>query len=374
MNEKRLNSFTNVIVDYSMKIKPGEKVIINSTTNAIPLIKSLYKKCLEIGALPMINISLDEIEEIGYKYGSDEFLNYISSIDKAIAEKVDCSVNILSPYNTRGLSNISENRISIKQNANKQLREIKKQRESLGRFRWLITAYSCIASAIEAKMSISEYEDYISEALKLDCEDSVKAWQKTWDSQMEIIDYLKDKDTIHIKSRNADLKLRVKGRQWVNSCGNGNMPDGEIYTSPLEDSAEGWINYSYDGLIFGGKEFCNIRFEYKEGRVEKAYAEKGNDIIQQVLRMDESMRYIGEFAFGTNYGIKKFINNGLFDEKRGGTIHIANGDTLEGTDGKNRGPMHWDNITETNDVEIYADGELFYENGLFLVGNLNTTE
>jgi aminopeptidase len=370
MQDKRTSKFADLIIDYAMKIRKGEKVVIEATTEAAPLIKAMYKKCLETGAYPSVNITLDGIEELGFKYGSDEFLKYISPMEYAAAKEINHRIRIFAPYNTRSLANAAEEKLSLKQKSNKVLREITQAREGNGDFKWCITAYWCNASALEAKMSLEEYEDFVVGALRLDKADPIEAWLDAKKKQQEIIEYLKDKREIKVKGKNADLKVKVGGRTWVNCCGGANMPDGEIFTAPIENSAEGWINYSYPGLLFG-KEFCNIRFEYKEGRVVKASAEKGEELVQQLLNMDEGMRYIGEFAFGTNYGITKFINNGLFDEKRGGTMHIANGNTLEGTGGLNRAPMHWDNITEIDDAEVYADGELFYKNGKFLVGSLN---
>ena len=366
MRDDRVKKFADLIVDYCMEINKEDNVLINTTTIALPLIKAVYKKCLEVGAHPYTDIILEGLSDMDIKYGSDEFLNSVSPYLMTEANKNNKRLFISAPYNTAGDATLDKAKQSMKQKSNSILRNIRNEREEQGDYSWLITAYPCYASAQDAKMSLEQYEDYISKALRIDSEDAVEAWLNAKKRQQEIIDYLKNKGEIKIKSSNAELTLNVNGRTCVNACGTRNMPDGEVFTAPLENSTKGWIVYNYPYTLYG-QEVKNIRFEYQDGKVVKYEAEEGLDAVRTMLNLDEGMKYIGEFAFGTNYEINRFIRNGLFDEKRGGTMHIANGATLPGTGGKNHGSVHWDNITEILDGEVSADGEVFYRNGEFLI-------
>jgi len=365
MKGNRLEKMALLLTDYCMEVREAEKVLLVSSFLAMPLLKELYKICLERGAFPDVRISGEGLAALDYQYGSDAFLQSVSPFSEAEFGIFHKRLNIGCSYNTNELAGVSSEKQAMRMKASGKLREVMNRREAAGEFSWCVTAFPCQASAQDAEMSLDGYEEYMARALMLDHDDPIQAWKDFEAYQQGIIEHLRTKSEIIIKGVNANLKLNVKGRTWVNANGKGNMPDGEVFTAPHEDSANGWINYNYPCRLFG-QEVVNIRFEYENGRVVKASAEKGEEAVLRMLNMDEGMKYIGEFAFGTNYGIERFIRNGLFDEKRGGTMHIANGATLEGTGGTNKAPVHWDNITEIQDAEVFADGEMIYRNGKFL--------
>jgi aminopeptidase len=165
----------------------------------------------------------------------------------------------------------------------------------------------------------------------------------------------------------VDLVIRVGGRRWKNAAGEHNFPDGEVFTAPLETATRGRVTFSFPAL-YGGREVEGITLTFAEGRVVEATAAKGADLLQAMLDLDAGARVLGEFAFGTNYGIARFTRNILFDEKIGGTVHLALGAAYPETGGTNRSGLHWDMICDLrSDSEVRADGEVIYRNGKFLI-------
>jgi aminopeptidase len=181
------------------------------------------------------------------------------------------------------------------------------------------------------------------------------------------VDWLKGKDEVRVQGPNVDLNLSIAGRTFINSDGKRNMPSGEIFTGPVEDSANGWVHYTYP-VIVAGREISGIKLTFKNGKVVQATAEKNEDFLLSALDSDEGARYLGEFAVGTNYGIDRFTKNILYDEKIGGTFHMALGAGYPETGSKNKSAIHWDMICDMRDGgQILVDDELFYENGHFKV-------
>ena len=227
--------------------------------------------------------------------------------------------------------------------------------------------FPCPAYAQEADMSLTEYEDFVYGATLADREDPVSEWKKIHDQQEKLLDWLKGKDKVKINSPFVSLELSIKDRLFINGDGLNNMPCGEVYTSPVEDSVNGWIKFSYPAIM-SGREVEGIRLEFKDGKVVKSSAQKNEEFLTKMLDMDEGSRYLGEFAIGTNFGITKFSKNILFDEKIGGTIHLAIGSGFPHAGGKNKSAIHWDMICDMQkDSEILVDGEVFYKDGKFLV-------
>ncbi len=215
-------------------------------------------------------------------------------------------------------------------------------------------------------MSLDEYERFVYGAMFLFDEDPVAKWQELSAFQEKLIERLARADSVHIVAEGTDLHLRVKDRQWVNSAGHKNMPSGEVFTAPLEDSAEGVITYGIPSAV-SGVEVANIRLTFKEGKVVDAHAEKGDDLLQSQLNSDEGARYLGELGIGTNYHIQIPTRSILFDEKIGGTVHLALGQSYRETGGTNSSAIHWDMICDLREGKVYADGELCYENARFII-------
>jgi aminopeptidase len=229
--------------------------------------------------------------------------------------------------------------------------------------RWCYTVFPTYASAQEADMSLAEYQDFVYGAGLLDSPDPVAAWIEEGQRQRELIDWLAGKDRVVLKGANIDLTLSIKDRKFKEADGKYNFPDGEIFTGPVEDSANGWIRFSYPA-IYEGKEVSDIELWFEQGK-----AGKGQELLTSLLDMDAGARYLGELGIGTNYGIQRFTKNMLFDEKMGGTTHLALGASYPETGGQNESGLHWDMLCDMSESEIIVDGELFYKNGRPVINN-----
>jgi aminopeptidase len=366
MVDPRITRLADVLLGYCVKLKKDQLVVIQSTELASPLVRELYKKALQIGAHPYTRISIEGIEETYYKYSSREQLKYISPVSKFEIEKIDAAVAIMSIYNTRSLANIDSQKQAISHKASASLMKRYMERAAKGQLNWVACLYPTFASAQDAGMSLLDYEDFVFGACALDKKDPVAEWKKISMYNKRIVNYLKRKKEIRIKAPDTDLTYNVAGRIWINCDGANNFPDGEVFTSPHEDSANGHIRFSFPAE-FSGREAEDVRIEFKNGKAISAKASKGEDFLNAMLDVDKGARFLGEVAIGTNFGIKQFTRNTLFDEKIGGTIHMALGQSYPESGGKNQSGIHWDMVCDLRkNGEIYADGELFFKNGKFL--------
>ena len=240
------------------------------------------------------------------------------------------------------------------------------RRQAEGKLKWVACPFPIIAQAQEANMSIDEYEDFVYKSCLTDKKYPLKEWKNIHKNQKKICEFLNKTSEIHIVGEDTDLTLNVKGRNWVNCSGKLNMPDGEVYTSPIEDSANGKIRFTFPGILTG-REVKDIKLTFKDGKVVKASADKGDELLQQILKINGA-DHIGEIGIGTNYGITEFTKNILFDEKMGGTMHMALGASIPESGGVNKAAIHWDILKDMKkDGEIYAENRLFYKNGKFLI-------
>jgi aminopeptidase len=361
-----LARMAKVLVDYSAEVKEKDKVLIQGTALAAPLIEALYKELILKGAHPELLLLTDNIETIFYTYAQDHQLTYMSPFRKYYVENLDIIITIIADYNTKQLTSIPPTKIAQRAKANQDINTIVFERTQKGKMKWTLTLFPTHALAQEASMSLLEYEDFVYKACFLDKEDPVAAWKDLSRTQEKVVSFLQGKSALHILGEDTDLTVNVKGRTWINSDGRRNFPSGEVFTSPVETSAEGKIRFTYPG-IYMGKEVEDITVTFEKGTVVEASAEKGDDLLQEMLNTDEGARRLGEVAIGTNYGITQFTKNILFDEKIGGTIHLALGRSLPDAGGKNNSAIHWDLVKDMKrDSQIYADDELFYENGVFV--------
>lgn len=366
MVDERLSKMAKVLVDYSLSIKEGDSFLIQGNEITIPLIKEVYKEALLRGANPDVRVLVEELQEILYKYGSDEQIKYVSPVVQCSVEKYNAALRIGGNYHSKPLINIDSEKISRLEASHRKVGAVEQRRTLEGNLRWSITYFPTAAGAMEANMSLSEYEDFVFSACFADKEDPIAEWMKLKEDQQRIVDFLIKKDNIRIIAKDTDLSLRVGGRTWVNSCGTTNLPSGEVFTGPIEDSLNGHIRYTFPA-IKSGTQVEDVQLTFENGRVVKAAAKQGEEFLNTMIKMDEGSSYAGEFAFGTNYDIKRFTNNILYDEKIGGTIHIALGAAYPSTGSKNESGLHWDMICDMREGgEVYADGELIYKNGKFI--------
>lgn len=366
MRDIRLQKLAHLIINYSLAIKKGEYLQIAGSVTTEPLLKELYREALKVGAYPEITASLEGISEILLKEGNDDQLQFVSPLNMTIAEKYDATIHLLGGVNTKELAGVDPQRIVARRRGLKEIVEIKNKREANGEYRWCLTQFPTHSDAQEGNMSLEEYEDFVFKAGLLDKDDPTAEWLRISEEQDKVVKYLDKKKTLRIVSKDTDLRMSIEGRKWINCDGKVNFPDGEVFTGPVEDSVEGHIRFSFPG-IYAGKEIEDIRLTFEKGKVVKAEAAKGEELLLALLDTDAGSRTLGEIAIGTNYGIQKFTRNMLFDEKIGGTVHAAVGAAYPSTGAKNESSIHWDMLCDMRDGgKIYADGELFYENGNFL--------
>lgn len=367
MVDSRITRFAKVLVHYSLRIKKGDFLIIDCSTLGEPLAKEVYREAVLAGANPMVTTVVDGLAEIMLKNGSDEQLKYISPVERAAMENADAWLTIMGGFNTKALSNINPAKLKLRSEGRSEMMKLMMTRMGNGSLRWCGTQFPTHSAAMDGSMSLAEYEDFLFDACHLNCEDPVAEWSKVHELQEKYVEYLNTKSNIEVKSKDTHLTLNVKGRKWINCDGKVNFPDGEIFTSPLEDSMNGQVRFSFPA-IYMNREVEDVILTFKDGKVVDAKASKGEDFLKQILETDEGAKLVGEFAIGTNYSIPKFTKNTLFDEKLGGTIHIAVGASIQEAGGKNLSGIHWDLISDMKDGgEIYADGELFYKDGKFLI-------
>jgi aminopeptidase len=366
MTDPRIKKLAHVLLHYSIKLKKGQLVKLAGPTLALPLLRELYAEALQLGAYPFVRMSDEGLEEIYYKHANEDQLKYIPPMAKLEVEKIDALVSIWAFANSKNLSGIDPKKQAMARKSNFVIMKRFHDRSGKGLLNWVGSLYPTHASAQDAGMSLSDYEDFVYGACKVDKADPIAEWKKASQYNQKLINYLKTKRVIRVTAPDTDLIYKTGGRPWINCDGASNFPDGEVFTSPVEDSVNGYIRYSFPA-IYSGREVEDVRLEFKDGKVIKATAAKGQDFLEAMLNIDKGAKLLGEAAIGTNFGIDKFTRNILFDEKIGGTCHFALGESFPESGGKNRSALHWDMICDLRKGGcIYGDGQLFFKNGKFL--------
>jgi aminopeptidase len=367
VTDPRLTRLAQVLVRYSLDLKPGQLVRIDGPALAAPLIAAAYREALAAGAHVYTSVGVDGLQETFLKQATDEQLRFVSPVSAFEVEKLDAQLGIWAHYNTRALTGVDPKRQAARREATRELSRRFLERAGAGELKWVGTQYPTQADAQDAEMSLAEYEDFVFGAGLLDHPDPVASWKKVREEQDRIVALLERKDELRLSGPMIDLTVRAGGRRWINAAGEHNFPDGEVFTGPAETATAGRVTFSFPA-IYGGREVDGITLIFKEGRVVEASAKKGEDLLRAMLDLDAGARVLGEFAFGTNYGITRFTRNILFDEKIGGTVHMALGAAYPETGGTNQSGLHWDMICDLRtDSEVSADGEVIYRNGKFLI-------
>jgi aminopeptidase len=366
MQDPRLSKLADVLVNYCVGVKPGQLVRIHGPVEGKPLMVELLRAVVLAGGNPFVQPTLDEAAEILLKHGSDEQLKYLSPIQMFITEKVDCSIGMWAETNTRALSNCDSKRMGMLQGARRPMMKLSMQRAAEGSLKWVGTQYPTNAAAQDAEMSLSEYEDFVFNAGRLNEPDPVAAWKKISVAQQKLVDFLNGrKDYRVVSSNGTDIRMSVAGMTWINCDGHENFPDGEVFTGPVVDSAEGQLNFSFPA-VYHGREVQDVKLTFRNGKVVDASASKGLDYLLGMLEMDAGARFLGECAIGTNYGITRYTRNTLFDEKIGGTVHFALGAGYPETGNTNESGLHWDMVCDLRDGGfIEVDGTKINVDGKF---------
>ncbi|HPR42589.1 MAG TPA: aminopeptidase [Candidatus Methanofastidiosa archaeon] len=356
-----------VLVNYSIGVKPGMNVGIVGITETEPVMMEVYKEVLKAGAYPSLMPQFSHASEVFYAYANEEQIGKTDPLFEFIAKNYDALISVWADVNTKALTNVPPEKLAKKQMAGKPIRDILNEREKNGEYQWVLTGYPTDARAQDAGMSLMEYEDFIFKAALLDKDDPVAEWKKISKGQEKIKLWLDKTKELRYVGLDTDLTFSTRGRKWVNCDGKKNFPDGEVFTCPVEDSGNGTIRFTYP-LIYMGNEIEDVSLTFKDGEVKEFSAKKGEPLLRKLLESEEGARRVGEAAIGTNYGVSRFTKNMLYDEKIGGTIHLALGFSADPTIGKNKAPIHLDILKDMRDGgKIYADDELFYENGKFIL-------
>ena len=371
MADPRVSKFAKVLVEHSARVVPGDRILLEGTTAAEPLLRELYIQILEKGGHPHLMMTLPGLmpfsqEEIYLTYAKDTQLDFVPTFYKLAYEQFEGRIRVHSATNTHGTTNIDPAKLQRHGKALSSITEAQFRRGADGSFKWVTTLFPTDGYAQDANMSLKEYEDFVFGAIHTNEDDPIAFWKTVKDKQQSAVDYMKGKSQIILRGPNVDLTLSVKGRTFMNSFGTFNMPDGEIYTGPVEDSVNGWVKFTYPAN-YGGTSVEGAELTFSNGRVVTANASKNEDFLLKTIGIDEGSHYLGEFAVGTNFDIQQFTGNILFDEKIGGSFHMALGASYPETGAKNKSAIHWDMICDLRtDSEILVDGELFYKNGQFV--------
>jgi aminopeptidase len=349
-------------VHYSLELKADQQLHLRTSPLAEELALAVYTEAVKSGAHVFVQLALPEAEQAFYRHASAAQLDFVSPVRQLITQTFDASLYIEAEYNTRALSGIDPVRMARARKSNAPLSKLFMERAARGELRWALTVYPTHAMAQEADMSLSDYREFVYGAGLLNAPDPVASWRAEGEHQRKLIRWLSGKDQVALKGANIDLRLSIAGRKFKEADGKYNFPDGEIFTGPVESSVEGWVRFGYPA-IYAGQEVTNIELWFEKGKVVREQAAKGQELLTSLLNTDAGARYLGEWGIGTNYGIQRFSKNMLFDEKIGGTIHLAVGAAYPETGGVNESGVHWDMLCDMADSEIRVDGELFYKNG-----------
>jgi aminopeptidase len=364
--DPRVERLGELIVSYSLELREGQVLRIDGFTVASPLVLALYRAALAVGAHPYPNVSLDGLFELLLERGSEEQLAYVSPVQWHETETVDAVVTIWSESNTRSMTRADPDRHSRFLAAQRQLSNRRWDRIAAGEMRWCGTLHPTHAHAQDAEMSLADYEDFVFAACHTDKKHPERHWRETKATLGAHAERLASVRELRIVGPDTDLHVGVAGRRWLAADGGYNMPDGEVFTSPREAETEGEIRFTFPA-IFQGHEVEDVRLRFENGRVVDAEAAEGDEYLQSLLNMDGGARVVGEIAFGLNYDIDRFTRNILFDEKIGGTMHLALGAAFKQAGGENSSALHWDMICDLREEgEVYADGELVWRAGHFL--------
>jgi aminopeptidase len=354
--------WADLLVDYCLKVERGETIALSSEILARPLVEACYKSVVLRGAHPLVRLELPGLHEFFLEQATEDQLTHVPAPALFEAQAVNARIRIAAESDTHSMCRVDPARQALFERARDPIRQAAR------RARWVLTQYPTEAYAADARMPLTEYEAFVTRALFLDRSDPQGAWQELGLRQAGLVEYMAGVRSVRIEAHDTDVTLSVAGRKWINSDGRRNMPSGEIFTGPIEESATGRLRCGFP-VCRDGRELVGIRLEFVDGKVARAQAEKGEDYLLAMVDIDAGARRLGELGLGLNSGIDRFTGSILYDEKIGGTVHLALGQSYPETGGVNSSALHWDLIVDTRTQgRITADGRLVMENGQWLVG------
>jgi aminopeptidase len=362
-----VENLARILVEHSAGVKPGDVCTIEGGSAAEPLLQAVYEQVLRAGGNPIVQMAMEEQAPAFFENASDEQLQWVSPTSEWIVENADVRIAVMASQNTRALSQVPPERQTMMQAARQHLMARMMERSAEGSYRWALTLFPTHAYASEAGMSLTDYEDFYYGACLATEEDPVAAWKRQSEETERLAEWIEGRSEVHVTGDGTDLKLGIEGRTFIAAGGRHNMPDGEFFTGPVEDSASGEVSFHLPAT-YAGREVAGVRFRFEGGKVVDASADKGEEFLIQMLDTDEGARRLGELGIGTNYGITDGTGEILLDEKIGGTVHLAVGRSYPETGGVNESAIHWDMICDLRrGGRIEVDGELLQEDGRFQV-------
>jgi aminopeptidase len=376
MADPRVEKLARVLVEHSVRVRPGDRILIEGEAQASPLIRAVFEAILRAGGHPHMLVALEGVETTHtgldssfIRLAGDEQLDFAPTFVKLAYETFEGRIRIHSSGNTMALTNADSRRLSRRRLATRPILEAQFRRGASGEFKWVTTLYPTQAYAMAAEMCLEDYEDFVYRACHVDGEtqDPMAYWRGVEEEQKRIVDAFAGHATLAVRGPDCELSLSIKDRMLVNSYGVHNMPDGEVFTGPVEESVNGWVHFTYPAT-YQSRQVRDVELSFKEGRVVEAKAGKNEAFLLEMLETDAGARYLGEFAVGMNAGITRHTGNTLFDEKIGGTIHLALGAGYPDTGSKNESAIHWDMVCDMRQGgEISLDGDVIYSNGAFVI-------
>jgi aminopeptidase len=367
VRDQRIENLARILVGYSSKVEEGDTVLIEGPSAAEPLIAAVYNEVLIAGGLPVVSLSFDGQQAAYFRHASERQLEWISPVSTWGAEVADCRIAIWADTNTRELSGVEPERQTTRRAATRELMEAMMSRTAAGEHRWVGTMYPTNAHAADAEMSLVDFEDFYYAACLADDPDPLGAWKRSSEQTHRLAEWIEGHEEVRIIAEGTDLTLGVAGRHFIPCDGEHNMPDGEFFTGPIEDSVEGEVTFHLPATI-GGREVSGVRLRFDAGKVVEASAERGEDYLISMLDTDEGARRLGELGIGTNFGIDRGTRSILLDEKIGGTVHLAVGASYPESGGVNESAVHTDMVCDLRrGGRLEVDGELLQEDGKFVV-------
>lgn len=382
MRDPRLDKLADVLVRYSAAVKPGDLVTIVSEPEAMHAVEAVYEAVLRAGGHPSFHTRSERLQEALLRHGSDDQIRHICPFERFRLEKCDVLMMLRYQLNTRFLERIDAKKSAMVQAARRELVTMSLNRLASGTHRYVLTEIPSQATAQDAGMSLTDYEDWVFRAGFLHLPDPVAAWRELHEQQQRMCDFLNKRTTLRFQSppndgrsghrhEGTDVTVDISGRTWVSCPGDNNFPDGEVYSGPR--GVDGVVNFTYPA-IFKGQEVDGVRLKFRAGRVVEASATRNEEFLIALLDQDAGARNAGEVAIGTNYHLE-FSRNAFFDEKIGGTFHIAVGAGYPQTGNTNESGLHWDLVSDLRPGgafpgspggTIHADGELIQRDGRFV--------
>ena len=361
-----LKKYAQLLIHYCLEIKPGDSLYVQSTTLAEDLLIEVYREALKAGATVEFDVSFREKSRVFFSEANDAQLTHAPLLYSTAMESFDCFLAIRAPHNLREDQSVDPAKRAKYQNALSPYQQLYFSRTADGSMRRSLCQFPTQASAQEAGMSLDEYREFVFHACRLYDDSPVDSWLNVRKEQQRLVDHLNQVSEVQYRNAKTDIRFSTEGRTWINSDGRANMPSGEVFTGPVETSVEGVVHFDYPS-VYMGHAVQDITLEVAGGEVVSWKAAQGGALLDEVFAVDGA-RHFGEVAIGTNYNIQQATKNILFDEKIGGTIHMAVGQSYLQTGGKNKSAIHWDMIADMKkDSEIIADGEVIYRDGKFLI-------